>query len=73
MRLEVAEDLDRGLALPGRHGAGQEALLRGADHGDPHRLLQLEDQAGADGLDDRRSAALLALFHVQRGSGARRG
>ena len=27
----------------------------------PHRLLQPEDQAGADGLDDGRRAALLAV------------
>ena len=44
--------------------AAEEVLLVRADRLDAHRLLELEHQAGADRLDDRGRAALLALRRV---------
>ena len=42
----------------------QVVLLVLADHVDADGVLELEDQAGADRVDDRRGAALLALHRV---------
>ena len=39
----------------------------------PDRLLELEDEPGADRLDDRRRAALLAVHRISPDSGARSG
>ena len=46
--------------LPALDGAAPEVLLVGLDHVDPDRVLELEDEAGPDRLDDGRRAALLA-------------
>jgi hypothetical protein len=42
---------------------GQELGLFGVDEIEPHLLLQLEDQATADGTDNVRRPALLARFN----------
>ncbi len=63
-RVEVAEDLDAGLVLPRGHRPLQQGLLVLLDGGRPDGGLQLEDQAGADGLHDRGRAALLAVLRV---------
>ena len=73
--VEVAEDLDR------RARCCQRARPRGAGSRsscaritlDADRLLELEDQPGADRLDDRRRAALLAVRGVGEVDGARSG
>ncbi len=41
-----------------------EALFEAADPFAPDGPLHLEDEAGADGLDDRRRSTLLAMFDV---------
>ena len=58
--LEVAEDADVRVLRPALDGAAPEVLLVRVDHVDADGLLELEDETGADRLDDRRSAALLA-------------
>ena len=58
--LEVAEDPDVRVLRPALDGAAPEVLLVRVDHVDADRLLELEDEPGADRLDDRRRAALLA-------------
>ena len=59
--VEVAQDLDAGVLVPGRHGPAQVVLLVRADDLRADRSLELEHQAAADRLDDRRRAALLAV------------
>ena len=62
--VEVTEDFDVRLVLPGRDRAAQVVLLVGADHLDADRLFELEYQAGPDRFDDGRCAALLTLGGV---------
>ena len=63
-RLEVAEDLDAGLVLPGGHRALEQRLLVGLDGLRADGGLELEDQPGTDRLDDAGGAALLAVLRV---------
>ena len=60
----VAQDLDGRVGAPARDGAPDEGLFALPDglHADPH--LELEDETGADRLDDRRRAALLAVLDL---------
>ena len=53
-----------GLVPPGRDGALEEVVLAGADRRGADGLLELEDETGADRLDDGRGAALLAVGGV---------
>ena len=53
-----------GMRRPGGNRTPEEVLLVGPDHVDAHRLLELEDEPGADRLDDRRRAALLPMDRV---------
>ena len=61
---QVAQDLEAGHLRPGGHGTIDEVLLAGADGLGADLLLELEDEAGADRLDDGRRAALLAVLGV---------
>ncbi len=56
-----------GFAFHDGDRAAHEALLAVADHVGADGLLELEDQAGADRLDDRRRAALFAVRPGRRG------
>ena len=62
--VEVAENLDVGVGLPRPDRTTQESLFLSADHIDADGLLELEHQAGADRVDDRRRATLLAMDRV---------
>ena len=62
-----------GLALHACERAAHKSLLAGADEVGADGLLELEDEPGADRLDDGRGAALLARRPGRRGSGARPG
>ncbi len=53
-----------GLAAQRRSARRMKPFLAGLDGVGADRLLELEDQAGPDRLDDRRGAALLALHRV---------
>ena len=61
----VAEHLDGGMLAPGGHRATQEVLLVRADRRDADRVLEREDEPGADRLHDRGRAALLAVGGVE--------
>ena len=53
-----------GCVPPRRDGPPEQRVLAGPDRLDADRVLELEDQPGADRLDDRRGAALLAVCRV---------
>ena len=53
-----------GVLAPPRDGAAPEVLLVRADHLDADRLLELEDETGADRLHDRGSARLLTVLRI---------
>ena len=53
-----------GFAAPALDRPADEVLLALADRLDADGLLELEDEPGADRLDDRRRAALLAVLDV---------
>src|SRR6185503_4047522 len=57
----VSEDADVRVFAPDVDGALDERLLARADRLGADRFLELEDEAGADRLDDRRRAALFAM------------
>ena len=62
-----------GFVRPRCDRALDEVVLALADRVGADGLLELEHEPGADRLDDRRRAALLAVLGVRRGSGARAG
>jgi hypothetical protein len=62
--VQVAEQFDVGIGLPGGDGAAHEPGLAVTDGRDADGMLELEDQPGANRLDDRGSAALLPVRHV---------
>src|SRR5690606_24861339 len=84
IRVDIAKDLDVGIRLPGLDRGAQEVLLVRANHVGAHRLLEREDQARADRLDDGWRAALFPVgrigqvvvierVHIVDGSAARDG
>jgi len=60
----AAEHLDAGAAGPAAQDVPPQLVLTGGDKVGAHRLLEGEDQAGPDGLDDDGGAALLARDRV---------
>ena len=62
--VRVTEDLDRRIGTPTRDGPTQEVVLPRSDHIDAHLILQVEDQPGADGLDDRGRTTFLPVLGI---------
>jgi len=60
----VAQDVDLRVSRPRLDRAPDEGVLAAANQAGPHRLLQLEDEAGADRLDDGRRPTLLAVHPI---------
>src|SRR5437867_3784297 len=60
----IAEDVQVRVLVPRLDRAMDELALFGADAIDAHRLFQLKHQPGADRLEDRGRAALLAMHRI---------
>jgi len=62
--VEVAEDVDRRMRAPCCDGTTEVVVLVGADDVEAHAALEVEDEPGADRLDDRGGACLLPVDRV---------
>ena len=61
-----AENLDARVRVPARDCAPDEPFLAASDRLDAYGLLELEDESGADRLDDRRRPTLFALLNLRQ-------
>ena len=61
-----AENLDVRVGVPARDCSPDEPFLAAPDRLDSYGLLELEDESGANRLDDRRRPALLAMLDLRQ-------